>query len=159
MTGCVNKANPTSTVPPSSVVEFEFDNICIVIPGGSLFSFCIDASAIVVPSNTLYVVSFDVTFPVTILYGTEPSPTGGLSSTPVTEMVCGIFQLIGVNVTLLTDIVPSAVLSLLKEMVTSSVGSDVNTIVNEPVEPSSLVRLSVTFTVAPAISSSLIVKV
>ena len=103
--------------------------------------------------------SLEVTLPVTILYGTDPSPTAGLSSTPVTIIVCATFQLLGVNITLLTAIVPSPVLSLLKAIVTSDVGCEVNTMVNDPVPPSSLVMLSVTNTVAPATSSSVIVNV
>ena len=103
----------------------------------------------VLPSNALYLESLEVTLPVTILYGTEPSPTAGLSSIPVTTTVCITFQLLEVNTTLLAAIVPSPVLSILKLIVTSEVGSAFNTIVNEPVPPSSVVMLSTTCRVAP----------
>ena len=50
------------------------------------------------------------------------SPSSTLSSTPVTVTVCGVSQLSGVNVSVVTLTVPSAVLLTLIGMVTLATG-------------------------------------
>jgi hypothetical protein len=86
----------------------------------------------------------------------SPSSTGSL--TPVTVTVCGVFQFAAVNVTLATEMVPSAVLLLLSGIVTLAVGWLFNTTVNDALPPASVVvSPDVGLTVIPAVSLSVFV--
>src|SRR3954470_15536163 len=91
-----------------------------------------------------------------MLYATLPSSTE--SFTPVTVIVRGVFQFAVVNVTLLTDGVPSPVLLLLSGTTTLLLGWLSRTIVNVAVPPASVVdKPDVGLTVMPAVSLSMLV--
>src|SRR5438067_2421844 len=84
-------------------------------------------------------------------------PSSTKSSAPVTTTVCGVFQFADVKVRPETASVPSAVLLLLKGMVTLAVGLLVSAIVNDAVAPDSLViNPEVGVTVIPAVSLSVL---
>ena len=80
------------------------------------------------------------------------------SVTPVTVIVCGVFQLAVVKVTLAALTVPSVVSFELTPIVTFAVGCEFSTIVNVAVPPASVVvRPDVGVTVMPAVSLSVLV--
>src|SRR5258706_542586 len=83
-----------------------------------------------------------------------------LSSTPVTVIVCGAFQLSGVKVTLAGLTIPSLVLLLDSPTTTLAVGGRLSTMVNVAICPFSLVQSpTVGLIVKPAVSLSMLVTV
>jgi len=71
--------------------------------------------------------------------------------------VCGALQLAGVNLISDTDRVPSVMSEELSGMVTSAVGSEVNTMVNVAVVPASEVSPEIADTTMLAVSLSILV--
>src|SRR6187399_1540341 len=93
---------------------------------------------------------------VRMLYATLPSSMA--SETPVTVIVCGVFQLALVKVTLAALTVPSVGSFEIKPIVTSAVGCEFSTIANVAVPPASVVTRPVGgVTVMPAVSLSVLV--
>ena len=85
--------------------------------------------------------------PTSIEYATSSSSISSFS--PVTVIVCGVNQSSGVNVSWLTETVPSSVLLEATSIVTSSLGMPLSTTVNSAVAPDSVVtnpEVSVTVT-------------
>ena len=80
------------------------------------------------------------------------------SETPVTVIVCGVFQLALVKVTLAALTVPSVGSFEIKPIVTSAVGCEFSTTVKVAVPPASVVvKPDVGVTVMPAVSLSVLV--
>jgi len=150
--GRVSRTIVNSLMPPASEVTSPVVG-AIVKPAVSS-SWLITATSSGV--TAAYAPSVLVTGPTRIVYPWSPSST--TSSTPVTVIVCGTFQLAGVNVTDPVDTVPSAVLLDASAMVTLPSGSVSSTMLKVAVPPLSVVTSpDVGVTEMPAVSSLMLV--